>query len=75
MKLAKWIGSPPLLLLLLLALNGPVRAQATPEGLKAKDTPNDGGSSITLEWKPAPATTRYIVERAEGAGSSTPWMC
>jgi hypothetical protein len=54
-------------------------AQATPGGpgagglsppvqLTAADTPNDGGTSITLGWRASPGATGYRIERAEGGG-------
>jgi hypothetical protein len=35
---------------------------------KAKDTPNDGGGSISVSWKSSPSAARYRIERAEGTG-------
>lgn len=44
-------------------------------GVKAFDTPNDAGRSITITWKLSPddpSITRYEVFRAEGTKESTP---
>ena len=41
---------------------------AVPTHVEAQDTPNDGGSSITIKWSPAPGVARYRIERAEGTG-------
>jgi hypothetical protein len=53
-------------LLLLLVCSG--QAQSPPTSVEAKDTPNDGGSSITISWEGVEEATGYRIERAtEGA--------
>jgi hypothetical protein len=62
---------------ILLLLAGPALAQGggesattlgPPTSVRAVDTPNDGGGSITVHWKSAPGVSRYRIERAEGGG-------
>lgn len=63
-------------LLCLLLLGPPASGQSGPTSptivaptmVTAKDTPNDGGSSISVSWKASPSTARFRIERAEGAG-------
>lgn len=49
-----------------------------PTGVIAKDTPNDGGGSVTIRWQPVEGAAGYRIERAgEGedfaaVGSATP---
>jgi hypothetical protein len=43
-------------------------ALGPPTSVRASDTPNDGGGSITVHWAPAPGVFRYRIERAEGTG-------
>ena len=41
--------------------------------LKASDTPNDGGGSITLEWTaPAPVAKEWVLVRRERGGTFAP---
>ncbi len=59
-----------LLLLWLLAppgtaqVAGDTAAPAAPTEVKAKDTPFDGGGSISIEWDAAPGAAEYRIERA-----------
>ncbi len=46
----------------------PASTIAPPAMVKAKDAPNDGGSTILVSWKPSPGAIRYRIERAEGEG-------
>jgi len=39
-----------------------------PAQVRAADTPNDGGGSITVRWDPVPGADRYIIARAEAGG-------
>lgn len=58
------------LFLLLLALQ--IRP---PTGVRAYDTPNDGGGSITVEWQLSPddsLVTRYEIFRMEGSPTAPP---
>lgn len=43
---------------------GDTAAPAAPTEVTAKDTPFDGGGSITLEWVAAPGAAEYRIERA-----------
>ena len=56
-----------LALLLLLAGSGSAQALPAPEEIKAFDTPNDAGGSVTLTWPKAEAAaagTAYLVRVA-----------
>jgi Domain of unknown function (DUF6754) len=39
-----------------------------PTGIRAIDTPNDGGGSITVSWRAGSGAVGFRVDRAEGAG-------
>ena len=41
---------------------------ARPTEVEARDTPNDGGGSITVSWEASPGATGYRVERAAEGG-------
>ncbi len=50
----------------------PVQRLAAPVGVKAFDTPNDKGKSITVHWQPGPgaAPEAWLVERTDPAEST-----
>ncbi len=51
----------------------PLASQAGAFPIKASDTPNDGGGSITLEWTaPAPVAKEWILVRRELGGTFAP---
>ncbi len=46
-------------------IKAPPAVWAAPTDVRAKDTPNDGGKNITVQWKGVSGSIRYRVERAE----------
>lgn len=70
-------GILPLAAALCLSVS-PAFAQTTltpPQGLRAFDTPSDGGGSLTILWMPAPydsASAKYQILLSEGAGITDP---
>ncbi len=43
-------------------------APSPPTAVRATDSPNDGGGSLTVRWQAAPGAFRYRIERADGSG-------
>jgi hypothetical protein len=46
------------------AIAAPPPPFTAPTGVSAKDTPNDGGESIRVRWRPVTGATSYRIERA-----------
>ena len=70
----------PALLLLATAARAETLAVAAPADVKAVDTPNDPGNSVTVKWTKLaaePAGLVYVIERriaAAGAGAGAAWV-
>jgi hypothetical protein len=72
---ALWKASVLLLVVLLSQPWLPVFAQIAPQGLRAFDTPSDGGGSITVVWEQSPFVSyneKYQVLLGEGTGAVEP---
>jgi len=67
-------------LLMVINLGGllPLQALSPPTQVRAYDTPNDGGGSITVKWKLSPDDSLlrgYEILRLEGSPKAEPVSC